>query len=308
MIISASRRTDIPCYYSEWLLNRLREGFVLTRNPMNYSQISKTFISPELVECIVFWTKDAKNMLPYLNEIDKLGYRYYFQYTLTPYGREIEKNLRDKEEIIKAFIELSEKIGREKVVWRYDPIIVDEFMTADWHKKKFQYLCSRLADYTENVTISFVDNYRKLGKRAKQNVSENDMLEIGRFVGETAKSFGMKAKICCEQIDLSEFGVDMGGCIDREVLEKICGPLNIKQDKTQRTGCLCVESVDIGAYNSCLNGCDYCYANHGFAAVERNVQRHNQRGALLVGEVAEGEIIRERKIKIHDMNFGKMKL
>ncbi len=125
MIVSASRRTDIPCYYSDWLINRLKEGFVLTRNPMNYSQVSRISLSPDVVDCIVFWTKDAKNIIPHLKIIDNMGYKYYFQFTLTPYDYTIEKNLRDKKDIVNTFIELSNLIGKERVLWRYDPIILN---------------------------------------------------------------------------------------------------------------------------------------------------------------------------------------
>lgn len=131
MILSASRRTDIPCYYSEWFMNRIRAGYVLTRNPMNHAQLSLISLSPDAVDCIVFWTKDAKKMLPHLNELDRIGYKYYFQFTLTPYNKTIEKNLRDKMEIEDTFIELSKKIGKERVIWRYDPIILNE--TLDNH-------------------------------------------------------------------------------------------------------------------------------------------------------------------------------
>lgn len=124
MILSASRRTDIPCYYSEWFINRLKAGYVFTRNPMNHAQISRINLSPDIVDCIVFWTKDPANMLDRLHILDEIGYKYYFQFTLTPYGKEIECSLREKSQIIETFIKLSETIGKDKVLWRYDPIIL----------------------------------------------------------------------------------------------------------------------------------------------------------------------------------------
>src|SRR5665647_2342080 len=116
MILSASRRTDIPAYYSEWFMNRLQSGYVLTRNPMNHAQISKITLSPDVVDCTVFWTKDPVNMLGKLPLLDKMGYKYYFQFTLTPYGKDIERSLRDKSLIIETFIHLSKIIGKDRVL------------------------------------------------------------------------------------------------------------------------------------------------------------------------------------------------
>lgn len=148
-------KTDIPAYFSEWLVNRLHAGFVLTRNPMNHSQVSKIALSPDVVDCIVFWTKDPVNMLDKLDLIDKLGYLYYFQFTITPYDKSVEKGLRDKEDIINTFRELSCRIGKEKVIWRYDPIIINDMFDFEYHKEQFSRLCSKLGKYT-GATIALI--------------------------------------------------------------------------------------------------------------------------------------------------------
>ena len=302
MILSASRRTDIPCYYAEWLLNRLRAGYALTRNPMNPAQISRVPLSPEVVDCIVFWTKDAKNLLPYLDELDRMGYMYYFQFTLTPYGRGLETNLRDKADIENTFIALSEKIGPERVLWRYDPIILNDELTPDYHRREFSRLCERLSPYTRRVTISFVDIYAKLLNRpaVKENliraVSPGEIASLSEFIGKTARAFGLYPCACCENADLSAYGIERASCVDGLLIEKLCGrPLDLPPDKNQRPGCGCAESVDIGAYDTCLNGCVYCYANNGEAAALRRHTAHDPCGELLFGSVS-GERIVERKV------------
>lgn len=201
MIISASRRTDIPCYYGQWFLNRLREGYVLSRNPFNHSQIFKIPLGSEVVDCIVFWTKDPKNFLSYLKEVNNMGYKYYFQFTLTPYDRSIEKNLRDKSEIINTFIELSERLGKERIVWRYDPIILTDGIDMDYHKKQFVELCERLSAYTNSVIISFVDRYAKIKKKIVREASYEEIYELSEHIGRTAKEYGLVSKACCEEVD-----------------------------------------------------------------------------------------------------------
>lgn len=298
LILSASRRTDIPCYYSEWFVNRLKAGYALTRNPMNHAQLSKITLSPDVVDCIVFWTKDAANILPHLSSIDDMGYNYYFQFTLTPYDRSIEKNLRGKTEIEATFIELSRRIGKERILWRYDPIILNDALTIDYHKREFDRLCRKLSPFTRSVTISFVDTYAKLKTNLIREISANEIYELSAFIGQTAKEHGLCAKACCEKLDLSDFGIGRASCIDKEVIEKICGcQLKLSADKNQRDCCGCVESVDIGAYNTCLNECVYCYANSSVASAERRNKSHNPNGELLVGVAAGDEKITERKVK-----------
>ena len=159
MIISASRRTDIPAYYSEWFINRVKEKYLYVRNPMNIHQIGKISLDRNVVDGIVFWTKNPIPMLPRLDQLKE--YIYYFQFTLTAYGPEIESGLPSKNiKLIPAFQELSNKIGKERVIWRYDPIFLNERYTMDYHKKYFRVLASKLAGYTEKCTISFLDLYR----------------------------------------------------------------------------------------------------------------------------------------------------
>lgn len=298
MIVSASRRTDIPCYYSEWFINRLKAGFVITRNPRNSAQISRLPLNPELVDCLVFWTKDAKNILSSLKLIDEMGYKYYFQFTLTPYDRTIEQNLRDKPTIEDTFIELSRQIGKERVLWRYDPIVLNNSLTIDYHKLQFERLCQKLAPFTASVTISFVEVYRKLKTPLIREITDEEKVELAGFIGETAKAYGLTAKACCEKTDLTPYGIQKASCIDKAVLERVCGcSLNISPDKNQRNGCGCMESTDIGAYNTCLNGCVYCYANDSSVTTLRRYNSHKPNSEMLIGSIPEGEKITDRNGK-----------
>jgi len=295
MILSASRRTDIPAYYSEWFINRLNAGYVLARNPMNHSQVSRIEISPDAVDCIVFWTKDPQNMLDKLDTIDRMGYRYYFQFTLTPYGKSVEKGLRDKEELADTFCRLSVRIGKDRVVWRYDPIILNDVFDISYHREQFSRLCERLCMHTSQCVISFVDLYPKLKTDILREICRDEMIEAGGMLASVAKDFGISVKACCEESFLHECGIVRASCIDKELIEKICGyELDLKRDRNQRKACGCFESIDIGAYNTCKNGCVYCYANYSQASVTKNFKRHDPRGELLIGQVGENDKIKAR--------------
>lgn len=299
MILSASRRTDIPCYYGDWLVNRLKQGNVWVRNPMNSGQISEIPLGTDVVDCIVFWTKDPQRFLPCLDTIDRMGYSYYFQFTLTPYGKQIEPNLRDKAGIVETFQTLSRRIGKERVQWRYDPILFNERIGIGYHKELFQRMCETLSPYTETVIISFVDMYSRLRTPLVRPLRPEEMYELAEMIGKTAENYGIVPKSCCEE-DLSAYGIRKASCIDKETLEKICGyPLELRRDRGQRKNCGCVESVDIGAYHTCPNGCVYCYANHGQSAVQKNFLFHDPNSPFLCGGLKPGERPVQRGGKSH---------
>lgn len=298
MIISASRRTDIPCYYSEWFVKRLQAGYVLTRNPMNHSQVSRVSLSKDVVDCIVFWTKDATNIMDKIQYIEELGYKFCFQYTITPYGRDIEHNLRPKEQIIENFQVLSSLIGKHRVLWRYDPILINEKYTTDYHKEQFERMCADLSQYTERVIISFIDLYAKIRLKGFRETPLETIENISKTFGDIARKYSLPIQSCCEQYDLTNNNINQGGCIDLSVIEKICGyKLNLKLDKGQRKNCHCIESVDIGAYNTCLNGCLYCYANFDEKTVRANYEKHNASTEFLLGQKKATDIVYDRKQK-----------
>ena len=299
MIISASRRTDIPTYYSEWFFNRLREGDVLVRNPMNARQISRISLSPEAVDGIVFWTKNPVPMLSRLGELEP--YPYYFQFTLTAYGRDVEPNLPGKNGVlIPAFQELSRMAGRERVVWRYDPIFLSDRYTVDYHCRYFRVLAAKLGEYTEKCTVSFLDFYRSTARnmrslhiREMTAAQQREMME--RF-SEIAGEYGLYIDTCSEAISLEDLGVSHASCVDRERLERIGGyRLNVGRDRNQRKECGCAASVDIGAYDTCGNGCLYCYATDSPPRAAERVRAHRPDSPILFGTVGPEDVIRERE-------------
>lgn len=302
MILSVSRRTDIPAFYAEWFMERLRQKYVLVRNPFNIHSISRIPLTPENVDAIVFWTKNSKPIHRYLDEIDDLGYKYYFQYTITPYKKDMEENIQDKKEIIKSFQTLSAKLGSEKVILRYDPVILTSSYNTAYHKKAFEKLCRHLNSYTKKIIISFIDYYNNTYNNIKAhnvyNITDNDMYIIAENFAETADKYNLKIESCAEQIDLEKFGINHGKCIDDELIEKITG-YKIKACKDgQRISCGCIKCIDIGEYNTCLHKCLYCYANINKDTAFKNYKMHNKFSPLLIGDVdtLKDKII-ERNIK-----------
>ena len=283
MIISASRRTDIPRWYAPWLMQRIRAGDVMVRNPMNAAQAHRVPLSPEHVDCIVFWSKDPQPLLGHLDALDHRGFSYYFQFTLTPYGREWEKNLRPKSEILQTFQTLSHRIGKRRVVWRYDPILLAGPVTISWHAEQLARYCDALADATDTVVISFVDEYAKLRGRGIRALTAEERMEAASRLAPIAHAHGLRIVTCAEAGDYSAYGIGRSACVDPERIEKICGmPLRLPRESNQRPHCGCCKSVDIGAYHSCPSGCVYCYANASEAAALRNFRAHDQRNEMLL--------------------------
>lgn len=301
MILSASRRTDIPNYYSDWFYQRIKEGYCYVRNPVNAHQISKISLSPEVVDCIVFWTKNPAPMMARLPEVK--DYRYYFQFTLTGYGRDIEPNVpHKKESVIPTFKSLSKEIGKEKVIWRYDPILFTEKYTMEYHLSAFAQIAEALCGYTDKCVISFVDIYAKNRKTMDglrvQAFPEEKLKEFAGKLSRIAGEHQMEIAACAEAMDLSDCGISPNRCIDKRQIEKIIGcKLSGGKDKNQRGECGCMESVEIGAYDTCKNGCLYCYANQSEAQVRSRAGLYDVNSPLLCGAVTEQDKITERKMK-----------
>ncbi len=301
MILSVSRRTDIPNYYADWFLARMKEGFLYVRNPMNVHQISKIDLSPEVVDCIVFWTKNPANMFDKLAYLQK--YMYYFQFTLTGYGKDVEPNLPNKrEELIPTFKRLADRIGKERVIWRYDPILISKRYSMDYHLKAFEEIASDLADYTEKVVISFVDLYSKTRRNAKEldirQITNEEMIALAGKMARIASKYNLIIESCAEQMDLQEAGIQHGSCIDKKLIERLLGcKLIAEKDRNQRKECGCIESVEVGSYNTCLNGCKYCYANFSDNKVKDNVKLYDQDSPLLCGNIASDDKVTARKVK-----------
>ena len=289
MIVSASRRTDIPAFYSEWFMNRIREGFVLVRNPFNPQQVSRISLKPGDIDCIVFWTKNPANILGRLEELDRRGYHYYFLFTLTPYGKDIETNLPDKEEIVSTFIRLSSMIGRQRVIWRYDPVVITGQLDRAYHEREFRALARKLAPCTDRCIISFLDFYAKTKRNMKDipamEIEEASMRELSRSFRDTCRQYDLQLQTCAEEIDLADMGIPAGKCIDDERIAAILGrKISVPKAPGQRKTCRCASSVDIGAYNSCPHHCLYCYANYSRDQVKSNIALHDPESPFLIGQ------------------------
>ncbi|WP_160686974.1 DUF1848 domain-containing protein [Clostridium sp. C2-6-12] len=311
MILSVSRRTDIPAFYSKWFFNRLEEGFFLVKNPMNPHQISRVDINPSVIDCIVFWTKNPK---PMLNQLELLkGYNYYFQFTLTPYDKSLEPNVPRKKHIIDTFIELSERIGKEKVVWRYDPIILTDIYTKEYHYKWFEYLAQKLCNCTDKCVISFLDLYKKTELNMKEikvtSLLKSDMEEMADRLSKIAFKYNLILESCSEEIPLDKFGINHGKCIDDKLISKLLGcNINAQKDPNQREVCGCVKSIDMGAYNSCKHNCLYCYANFSKETVEKQILEHDVNSSLLIGNLTGNEKITDREINSFIVKEEQIKL
>lgn len=302
MIVSVSRRTDIPAFYSDWFMDKIEQGYLYVMNPFNRKQVSKIILTPNTVDCFVFWTKDAAPIIDKLPKLDARGFKYYFQFSLTPYNRDIEPGIKDKNQVVHTFIRLSELIGKEKVIWRYDPILLSNQYNKEYHYTMFEKLCKRLSGYTEKCVISFMDMYTKTERNTRElgliDITEEDMIEIAAKLAYIAGKYGLYIETCTERIDLSFLNIQKGKCIDDKTIERILGcPITVKKDDTQREACGCVKSIDIGQYNTCKHFCVYCYANYNRAQVMENCEAYDIHSPLLIGKLKNDETITIREMK-----------
>ena len=301
MIISASRRTDVPAYYCEWFINRIKAGYVFVRNPRNPRHVSKINLSPDAILGIVFWTKNPRKMMGFLPEL--ADYMYYFQFTLTPYGRDIEPNLPSKTaELLQTFKRLSATIGSNRVIWRYDPILINEKYNSDYHFRAFETIAKELSGSTKKVIISFIDShYRNVRRNIEalglKDFEKEQKLELIKKLVAIAECFGLAVEYCSGEMDLQHLGVRPARCIDFQLFSELLGcEITASKDKNQRLECGCMPSIDIGVYNTCLHGCKYCYANYNQGIVAKNYEMHDPMSPILIGDVTEEDKIADRVI------------
>ena len=298
MIINTGCRTDIPAFYSKWLINRIEEGYVLVRNPYNPDQVTKYILSPEVVDCLAFCTKNPEPMLKYLDKLKE--YKQYWFVTITPYQKDIESNIPDKEKVIESFKKLSKYIGIDSVGWRYDPIFIGEGFDVDKHIKCFEKMAKELKGYTHNCTISFLDLYEKVKRNAPEikPPSKQEQIEIAKAFSKIGKENMMTIHGCCEKTYLEQYGLKCNGCMSKEIIEKsIKQTLNPPKRKNIRQECNCLMGNDIGAYNTCGHLCKYCYANANKELVIENMKKHNEKSPFLIGKSEAGDKITVAKQK-----------
>ena len=294
MIINTGQRTDIPAFYSEWFSNRLKEGIVCVRNPYYPNQVSRYRLDPSVVDCIGFCTKNPEPMFKYMNLLNNYG-QYWFV-TITPYGRDIEPNVKDKHKIIEDFKYLSSIVGINSVGWRYDPIFITDKYSIEYHLRAFEKMTSLLEGYTKTVVISFIDLYSKVKRNFPEaiEVSRENRLLIGKKFVDIASAHGMILNPCAEGNELEVFGADCGGCMKISDYEKAIGKkLNAPKKREARAECACYLSCDIGAYNTCKHFCRYCYANSETSKVLAISKLHNPNSPFLIGNYQKDDIIND---------------
>jgi DNA repair photolyase len=273
MIISASRRTDLPAFHASWFMERIREGEVIVSNPFNRSSRKTVSLRPEDVDVIVFWTRNARPILSHLEDLEHRGFQYVFLYTITGYGPPLEKLAPPLEEALETFKTLSHKIGPERIIWRFDPIVHIAGKGEEWVIARFEKIVRALRNDTERVIVSFLDLYRKVvrrlalleqesGLQVVDSANEKDVVRrIATALVALASENNVTIQSCAEKTALEQFGIKPGSCIDGALLNKIFGlKINVGKDRNQRTLCRCTASQDIGEYNTCRYGCAYCYA------------------------------------------------
>lgn len=294
MIISASRRTDIPAFYPDWLMRRLEAGNVLAPNPWNPQQLGSVRLSPDTVDCIMFWTKNPEPMLSRLERLDALGYRYYFSFTVTPYGRDIEKKLPPKNRVMDTFRRLADRIGPSRVDWRFDPVMVSSRYPVQWHLDRFGEMCARLRGYTERCIMNFIKSYPHIAPRVKV-MDDASIRETALGLAVLAAEYHIPLFNCTEQWDLRGQGIGFSACIDCGKIEALTGwPIAARKDPGQPPICNYLESVDIGMYGTCPHGCTYCYATTNDGAVRRRMDAHDPASPMLTGWPSGTETVTDR--------------
>lgn len=295
MIINTGQRTDIPAFYSQWFANRLREGFVCVRNPYNPNQVSRYRFDPSVVDVIGFCTKNPAPMFPHMVLLKNYGQYWYV--TITPYGRDIEPNVPDKHKLFDDFRRLGDTVGINSIGWRYDPIFISDRYTPEYHLRAFEQIASALDGYTQTAVISFIDLYPKVKRNFPQvrEVTAEHRLTLGKAMIDIAAAHGMTVRPCAEGEELAAYGADCGGCMRISDYEKAIGKrLNAPKRKGARAECACYLSCDIGAYNTCLHLCRYCYANAEPSIVMANSRLHDPTSPFLIGNYRQGD-------RIHDV-------
>ncbi len=292
MILNVSGRTDIVAFYSEWFFRRMEEGYLDVRNPFYPKQVSRIFFS--CVDAIVFCTKNPIPLLPYL---DKITIPYVLQVTLTGYKRDIEPFVPDKKKVIEAIKKISEKIGKENVYLRYDPIFLNKKYTLSYHIRAFEKLASLLSSSVSCVIISFLDDYKNVREHQSDlqviPFAEEDYKTLGLSFSSIAKKYGMTIQTCAEEKNLACYGFQIGSCVDAFLAYRLTGKTKWKKWSARKNSfCHCVQMTDVGVYNTCRHFCRYCYANYDEKKVRENQEKHIPSSSCLIGTVEEEDIVK----------------
>ncbi len=296
MIINTGQRTDIPAFYSEWFVNRLKAGFVLVRNPYDPRSVTRYRLTPDVVDLIGFCTKNPAPMLPHMDLLRPFG-QYWFV-TVTPYGKEIEPHVPNKLQVLDSFRRLSDIVGTDSMGWRYDPVFISDRYPVDRHIKAFEYMAKTLSGYTQTAVISFIDLYEKTRRNFPEAraVTQEQRLTLGKAFVDIGRQYGMTVRPCAEGSELARFGADCSGCMTVSTYEKALHQrLKVPAKPPARKECACYLGGDIGAYNTCGHLCRYCYANYDADTVRRNMAAHDPSSPLLTGHLTPDDRVHEAR-------------
>lgn len=296
LIITASRRTDLPAFFGQWFMQRIAAGFFHAVNPFNPRQVKRVGLAQDEIDAIVFFSKNPAPFIRHLDELEQRGYRYYFQYTLNDYPLPFEPKVPPVEERLASFRRLSERLGPRRVIWRYDPIILSSATPPSFHLEKVERLARELSGSTTRLVISFFDPYRKAEPRLKSLEREYGVvvrdslqdpglcLQMAAGIRAIGDRLGMEVVSCAEPIDLTAAGVRHGSCVDAQLIRELFGVTSaMPRDRSQRSECGCAKAVDMGCYDTCRFGCVYCYASAGDRVITRNLARHSPDLPCMVG-------------------------
>ena len=294
MILMVSGRTDIPAFYFEWFMNRIHEGYLDVRNPFYPKLVNR--IMMEDVDLFFFCTK---NPIPIVDKLKDINKPIYFHVTLTPYLKDIEPNVPDKTKVIEAIKKISKQIGKDNIAVRFDPILINDKYTVDYHIKAFEKICTLLDGYIDKMLISFIDDYKNVRKNLDtlnyRELTEDDYERIGLNFSRIADEHHMYVHTCFEERDLTEYGFVKDECLSKELAYKLTGKKYPKWNARKGKLCNCVKMTDIGVYNTCKHMCKYCYANFDETKVKDNNLKHNPKSSLLIGELNKDDEIKITK-------------
>lgn len=295
MIINTGGRTDTVQYYTPWLLKRFEEGFVLSRNPLFPNKVTRYELTADTVDCLVFCSKNYEPILPHLAKITENFYTYFY-YTITAYGKDIEPGVPVIDEGIDILKKLSHIVGAQRLAWRYDPILLTHEYTVRRHLDTFERMASRLSGRIDRCIFSFVEMYKKLQINMPELIplTEKDKDDLAAGLGAIASRYKIPIQTCGTNGDYTRYGITPSGCMTLDMIGRSNGIQfrNLKH-KGLRQGCHCIESRDIGAYDTCLNGCKYCYANTNPQKARENYKFHEPESPLLLGQLKPGDTVQQ---------------
>lgn len=287
MLLNISGRTDIVNHYSEWLFNRFEEGYVLSRNSLFANSVRRYELAPEKVDCLIF---GSKNYTPVLGRINEIAERFntYFYYTITAYDKDIEPGVPDIETSINTLLTLSKIVGARRIAWRYDPVLLTEKYTVSRHLETFEHIAGRLIGHIDRCIFSFVEMYKKHETNLPEliAISAGDIDMIAQGFGRIAAKHKIILQTCGSEENYAKYGIETSGCVTLDILGR-ANDLQFRNLKHKgfRKGCHCIESRDIGALDSCPNGCKYCYANKNGQLPLENFKLHDPQSPLLIGHL-----------------------